>query len=186
MLIDQLQKAIKDIDRFAASATQIGPLKAAERIITELQYAGPAWSGQFGNSWQIEGPQGQAARGTGAAGQLQPVKFTQGPFTGRQAFSTAFRTALSTNKIVFTISNFSSHADEARDLKESVYIDPRISPIKPIERGERRSGIRGDLSVDGTGPNRRTAPLDWYATYLRGGGLDRAVKIEMDTELGRI
>lgn len=186
MARQDLGKLLVNLDRFAASATQIGPIRAAEKIIEELQQAGPAWSGEFSNSWQITGPQNQTAKGTGAPGRPVPVRFKGGPFTGPQALFTAGKRFALKDKTVFKISNFSSHAFVAMDLEESTYIDPGITPIKPVIEGIRIGGYRGDLSRQSDGPNRATAPLDWYTNYVRGGNLDRTVQLTLDRELGRV
>ena len=84
------------------------------------------------------------------------------------------------------MSNFSPYADEARDLVEGYFEDPGTTPLKEYDRGTRVSGYRGDLVGDDEGPNRSTAPLDWYTTYLRGGAIDRRIRIQLDEELGRV
>jgi hypothetical protein len=48
-----------------------------------------------------------------------------------------------------------------------------------VEYGERSAKIRGNLDKSGKG-NTRTAPLDWYDNYLKGGGIDRTIKVAMD------
>lgn len=186
----KLSDAVKDIDSFTASATLAGPILAAERIVAELQNEGPVWTGRFANSWRIEGPQGQVAEGTGQPGLPKPVKFINAPFTGPQALSTLVRTTVLKDKVVFTISNFASgregpYALKAMDIEEGKYEYPGVEPIKDAKEGVRLSGIRGDLNLAEGGPNRRTAPLDWYGNYVRGGAMDKAVKLMMDRELGR-
>lgn len=187
----KLKDAITDIANFAESATLIGPIRAAERIVSELQDEGPVWTGRFANSWRIEGPQGQVAEGTGQPGLPRPVKFMAAPFTGPQALSTLVRTTVLKDKVVFTISNFASgregpYALKAMDIEEGKYEYPGVEPIKDAKEGVRLSGIRGDLSLAEGGPNRRTAPVDWYGNYVRGGALDKSVRLMMDRELGRL
>ncbi len=184
-----LEQAIKDVGDFAASATLIGPIKAAERIVTELQYAGPVWTGRFANSWQITGPQGQTAKGSGQPGTTQPVKFMSAPFTGPQASAVLLKRLIGDN-VVFNISNFATGPDgpyalKAMDIQEGKFEYPGVEPIKKAIRGVRTGEYRGNVAPTPTGPNRITAPLDWYANYVRGGGLDKAVRLTMDRELGR-
>jgi len=184
-----LENLSKDLDAFVASATLIGPIEAAETIVAELQYAGPLWTGRFANSWQIIGPQGQTAKGTGRPGTTQPVKFIAAPFTGPQA-AAVFLRKLVGNKVVFNISNFATGPDgpyalKAMDIQEGKFEYPGIEPIKKATRGVRTGEYRGNVVPTPTGPNRITAPQDWYANYVRGGGLDKAVRLTMDKELGR-
>lgn len=171
----ELDRLVENLDRFAVAAVSRGPARAAEEIVVDLQEAGPVWSGQFANSWQIDTSDGRKTSGSGAPGLPQRVP---APLLSGRGF--AF------DEFKYTISNFSGHADEARDLVEGRYIDPGTLPLKEYDRGTRVSGIRGDLIGEDEGPNRSTAPLDWYATYLRGGAIDRRIKIELDAELGRI
>lgn len=185
----KLEQLSRDLDAFAASATLIGPIKAAETIVTELQYAGPVWTGRFANSWQIAGPQGQIAKGSGQPGTTQPVKFLSAPFTGRQA-SAVFLKRLIGDNVVFNISNFATGQDgpyalKAMDIQEGKFEYPGVEPIKKATRGVRTGEYRGNVAPAPKGPNRITAPLDWYANYVRGGGLNKAVRLTMDRELGR-
>ena len=52
-----------------------------------------------------------------------------------------------------------------------------------IEDSGRKPGgtYRGEIGGGNPlGESSRTADLDWFATYVEGGKVDRAVKIEMD------
>ena len=173
--LNELDRLGDNLDRLAVAAFSRGPARAAEEIVVDLQEAGPVWSGRFSNSWQIETSDGRRTAGSGSPGMPQRVP---APLLSGRGF--VF------DDVKYTISNFSSYSDEARDLVEGRYIDPGIPPLKEYDRGTRVSGIRGDLIGDDEGPNRSTAPLDWYATYARGGAIDRRIKIELDAELGRI
>jgi hypothetical protein len=183
----------QELDRVTASALLIGPIAAAERIVREVQQAGPSWTGKFSNSWQIEGPQGQQIKGDGQPGEPRPVEFTTAPFTGPQAAATLLRTKLLKDKIVFKISNFSAYAAEATDEVQSTFSRPKDAPIPQTQLGlskwdeqnttRLRNTYRGQTG--GGRPNgsaSRTAPFDWLATYA-SAGLNRAVKIEMDAAL---
>jgi hypothetical protein len=164
---------LKEIDRVAATTVYNGPKRAAEKIVRDLQERGPAWTGQFSNSWQITTPTGIKG-GTGAAGR--PVPITVPVLTGQQVT----RSVLTKNKVVFTISNFSSYAGVATDVEPGTFINPGTEPIKPIEKtGKRQKGIRGLLT--GQGSNRRTAPLDWFSIYLKAGAIDKAIQVAMQT-----
>lgn len=183
----------KELDRVAASAVLIGPINAAERIVREVQQAGPSWTGKFSNSWQIEGPQGQIVKGDEQPGEPRPVEFTSAPFTGPQAAATLFKTTVFKEKTVFRISNNSEYADKATDEVQSNFERPEDAPIPQTQLGlskweeqnttRLRNTYRGQTG--GGRPNgsaSRTAPLDWLATYA-SAGLNRAVRIEMDAAL---
>lgn len=166
---------LKELDRVAATTVYNGPKAVAERVVRELQEAGPAWSGRFSNSWQIDTPT-TTKKGTGAPGKAVPI-YTP-PLTGRQVT----KSVISKNSVVFTISNFSSYAGQATDKEPGTFINPGTEPIKPVEKtGKRQRSLRGLLV--GEGYNKRTAPFDWFALYNQAGSLDRAVRIEMDKAL---
>ena len=178
-----------DLDRVGASLTLGGPTLVAQRVVTELQQAGPSWSGRFSNSWQIEGPQSQIVKGDGQKGEPRPVVFTSAPFTGPQAAATLFRTTVLKDKVIFKISNFSTYADVATDMKESIFKRPTPLPetqlcrskFNEINEGRKGSSLRWDIG--GGNPessSSETARKDWLPNYANGGGLTKAVKIEMD------
>lgn len=182
----------KDLDRVAASLTLSGPTLAAQRIVRELQQAGPSWTGKFSNSWQIEGPQGQLVKGDGGPGEPRPVVFRTAPFTGPQAAATLLRTGLLKDKVVFRVSNFSPYAGQATDVEQGNFVRP--SPLPQTELGKRKfdpaPGGRNNPSFRwdiGSGTNSssssRTADQDWLGDYAGGGRMDKAVRIEMDAAL---
>lgn len=181
---------IRDLDRFTSSLLLAGPTLAAERIVTELQQAGPSWTGKFSNSWQITGPQGQTVRGDGAEGEPRPIRFMSAPYTGQQALRTSIRTTFTTDKIIYTISNFSPYADEATDMVQSVFLRPTPEPQTQLGKRKWESSAAGRYnpslrwqigtnSASETGSS-RTADQDWLTRYARDGRLDRAVTIAMN------
>jgi hypothetical protein len=188
------KEIVQELDRLAGSVALVGPTLAAERIVREVQQAGPSWTGKFSNSWQIEGPQGQSVKGDGQPGEPRPVEFTATPFTGRQATATLFRTGFLKEKVVFRISNFSPYAAEATDEVQSTFERPKNAPIPQTQLGLKkwdeqdttrlRNTYRGQTTGGRPGGSAsRTASLDWLATYADGGALNKAVKIEMDAAL---
>lgn len=193
-----MAKPLKGFQRFRRdmeSLALLGAVRAAERTVRELQQEGPSWTGQFSNSWQITGPQGQTVKGNGGQGEPRPLKFMEGPFTGPQAVRTLFRTGVTTNKVVFTISNFSPWAGEATDLRESRFYRPTPEPQTQLglskweQSGQRRpsrSHPRYQIFGGDTGDASRTAPKDWFTKYVTGGRLDKSVTVEMDNMLRRL
>ena len=193
-----MAKPLKGLQRFRRdmeSLALLGAVRAAERTVRELQQDGPSWTGKFSNSWQITGPQGQTVKGNGASGEPRPLKFMEGPFTGPQAVRTLFRTGVTTNKVVFTISNFSPWAGEATDLIESRFYRPTPEPqtrlgLSKWERsGQRRPSKqhpRYQIFGGETGDASRTAPKDWFTKYVTGGRLDKSITVEMDNMLRRL
>jgi hypothetical protein len=180
---------LQELDRVAATTIYNGPKAAAERVIRELQQSGPSWSGEFSNSWQIQTPT-VLKKGTGQPGE--PVPVTTPPLTGQQVA----KSIGSKDSVVFTISNFASHALEAIDAVEHdrQYYARRTTP-KPTtslglskwqEFGPRNAvSYRGQTGGGTEGSNSsRTAPLNWFATYA-SADLGRAIQLEMDSAIRR-
>lgn len=189
-------KAFRRADRDIASLALLSAISAAEKTVKQLQEEGPSWTGRFSNSWQIEGPQGQTVKGDGRTGEPRPIKFKEAPFTGPQATATLLKINLLKDKTVFKISNFSEHAAIAIDALQqsnSLYqngwekyggpiTDLGISNLDISSEGrEGGSSLRGDIGGgSNTSASSRTAPLDWFATFVEGGRLDKTVKISVD------
>ena len=150
----------------------LGAARSAQAVVKDLQELGPAWSGEFSNSWEIA-TESKVSSGSGSPGQSQRLL---APILTPKEYK--FKP-----EVKYYIANKAPHADVALDLVESTYRYPGTDPIKQAERGNRISGIRGDFSVQENGPNRRTAPLDWYTTYIRGGKIDKTVSLYMDQAL---
>lgn len=190
MAINGLMRLVRQLDEVAATTVYNGPKACAERVVRELQQAGPSWSGQFSNSWEISTPT-RTTSGDGGPGEPRPV-YTP-PITGREA-ATSF---LSRNSVVFRIGNTSPHALEAIDAVEHgrEYWSRRRSAQPETQLGRRKwevspetrqnASYRGQLGGAGEGNSTRTAPLDWFATYANAN-LGRAVQIEMDAAMSRL
>ena len=178
----------KELDRVAATTVAIGPKRAAERIVRELQQEGPSWTGRFSNSWQIEGPD-RLTKGDGQPGEPRPV------YTPSIRGTTAVRSLLTTNKVIYSISNFSPHSDLARDLVTGNFYRPSetpqtqlgISKWEVFNEGRNRNILRGQIGGGRPGnESSRTAPLDWFTTYLQAGKINEAVRIEMDAAMSTL
>lgn len=153
----------------------VGVAQSAQAVVKDLQELGPAWSGEFSNSWEIASAS-KVSSGSGSSGKPQRIL---APILTVDEYK--FKP-----EVKYYIANKAPHADIALDLVESTYRYPGSEPIKKAERGERVTGLRGDLSVNASGPNRRTAPLDWYTTYLRGGAIDKRISTYMDQALRNV
>ena len=179
---------LDELDRIAATTIYNGPKRAAERLVSELQQAGPSWTGRFSNSWQIQTPT-RLVKGAGQPGE--PKSLTTPSLRGREVT----RSFATKDSVVFTISNFSPHVLEAIDAVEhdrTYWKRPTPEPTTQLGLSKWEvSGPRADVSYRGQigggkkgSSSSRTAPLDWFATYA-SAKLDRAVKIEMDSALKR-
>jgi hypothetical protein len=188
----------RDINKIKISAVYSGPAKAAERIVTELQEEGPAWTGLYSNSWQIQ-IEGEKSTGTRREGNPQPVK------APKLSINAINKISNKTESIII-ISNLARSRPYAQDEKlgrfrkgqvrnKLITNEPKYSAgkTKLKETGNMastgRKGItrRGDI---GGGSNlsqsSRTAPLDWFPTYAKGGKLQIAVKNELNKSINLI
>ena len=205
MAKNQIFKLLENLDRVGSSIVFSGPSRVAKRTIKELQQEGPSWTGQFSNSYQIETPDGRVYKGDGQPGEPRPIKLPIGLLTGRQNVRGS---APLKDRAVTTISNFHEYAAVATDVEEGLYYRPTERPTTALGRRKFREGDGGRPRTEssfnaetgvktgtsmqlksfrgliGGGPENRessaTADLDWYASYVEGGALDRAVRVEMD------
>tara|TARA_R100001224_G_C3993639_1_gene140154 strand:- start:163 stop:759 length:597 start_codon:yes stop_codon:yes gene_type:complete len=191
MAKNELLRLIENLDRIGSSLVISGPSRVAKRTISELQQAGPSWTGKFSNSWAIETPDGRDYKGDGAAGEPRPIKLPAGLLTGRQNLRGSLPIK---NRAVTTIYNFSDWVEQATDRKKDFFSRPTETPqtalglrkweIHQGDSGRPMPGKRGDvpgpLGRMDTGKDSRTAELDWFENYNNGGHLDRAVTIEID------
>ena len=151
---------VNDIEKATVEAAR----NAAVDIMNNLAEAGPAWTGRFSSAWYAI-PAGDTPGGPRSEGRIYKYDLRNVPATRFKAGT------------LYQIINGMDYADQAQDL---VPFDPpeerlRRGALDPerIERGERpEGGMRGELLSGGLG-NRRTAPLDWYLTYINGGALKR-------------
>lgn len=139
---------------------------AAVEIMNGLGDAGPAWSGEFRDSW-VAIPFGPTA--TSISGGSYPYQINDVP-----EYPLTVKEVSRVKK--YEIRNIADHARYALDLDDGKFIRQKSTPVKPIiESGTRRSGKRGDVVTDAEGKASSTAPLDWYFTYIQGGAMANAL-----------
>ena len=138
---------------------------AAVEIMNDLAEAGPEWTGKFQDSW-VAVPIGRAASGSTGGGY--PYTLNDVP-----KLSTSIKETARVKK--FEIVNTQPYAEYALDLKEGKFRGIGNPAGEVVATGSRPiPGRRGDVS--GTGGARSTAPLDWYTSYLNGGGMAKALQ----------
>jgi len=148
-------------------ATAEGLRQGARQIISELQEAGPAYSGNFRSKWysQVEGRGNKVFASVGVP-RFKPADLKKGAPT-------------------ILLGNTAPYAQEAMDLIPGKFERQKEGPIKsPVAVGARVGGYRGDvvdLSMDeimesGRKPAISTAEKDWYSSYMNGGGFTNAFR----------
>ena len=134
--------------------------QAAIEIMNDLGKAGPKWSGEFQDSWVAD------AVGVKTGG------YSSYPYNNRSVPSLPDTVKATQREVKYNVFNRSDHALEAMDLIEGKFYQPSPPPANARE-GERQDDIRGKLGM-GKG-NFATADLDWFMTYLDGGGLQKSL-----------
>jgi hypothetical protein len=177
MARNEVDRFLGNLDRLATSFFSRAPAAAAEKAVADLQKRGPVWTGRFSNSWQIASGS-RVVSGSGQPGW--PQKLSSPLLSGRELVGQPV--------VKYTISNFANgpqgpYALQAMDLAEGNFINPGTPPLKEARYGTRISGIRGDIPTGTKGPNRSTAPLNWFNDYVQGGYLDRTVRVSFDQAL---
>lgn len=171
---NDISKMSEDIQRAAISALR----NAAKEVLNDLAQAGPAWSGEFRESWYVETADGErAASSKGPDGKYNLFNIPLPGKQGRSARGQFTKASLPSNigKIELLIGNSSPYAQEAMDLIPGQFFYPGFEPKgQVVAKGKRYNEIRGN--VRGSGNNRSTAPLHWYDTYMGGGAFSAAVK----------
>lgn len=137
---------------------------AAVDIMNSLAESGPVWTGRFSSAWYAV-EEGGAAGGARSEGRIYKYDLRNVPATRFKAGT------------LYRIVNGMSYADQAQDLVEFDPPDEKLrrGTIAPdrLDYGTRpEGGRRGELQGGGR-QNRSTAPLDWYSTYINGGGLKK-------------
>lgn len=160
---------VRNLGPDALAAINNAARQAAVEIMNDLGRLGPAYSGEFRDSW-IAIPVGKGAGGS--AGGEYPYQISDVP-----VLSTTRREIARVKK--FSIENTQPYAEYALDLKEGRFYPPdEFGPIKaPVKTGSRTAGLtkRGAVT-EGAGEAKSTADLDWYATYVNGGGMQKALE----------
>jgi len=190
---------LKDLDRIVPSLIFNGPVNSAIKVVTELQDRGPSWSGKFSNSWVIKTPSKTfTCPNFGQPGE--PRRIEKLSVTGREVLASEFLK----NSIVFEIFNDSplnysgvAYKDYALDKKEGrpyrneVWgLTPQTnkgrSSLQTVNTGRKPTSRRGDIGGGSSNSmSSRTAPLDWFPTYVQGGEINRAIRIEMDQAIDK-
>jgi hypothetical protein len=158
----------------------LGVARSAQGVVKDLQELGPTWSGEFANSWEIASSS-KVTSGSGAPGAPQRLL---APILTVSEYK--FKP-----EVKYYIANKAPHADVALDLAPYIpELDKNVDFGNPQKGNKRRYGFRpeggrrGELS--GSGPNSASAPLDWYARYIRGGRLDKTISVYMDQAMRNV
>jgi len=179
----ELGLLVQNLEILVTGVLSIGIKSSAEKIVSDLQKAGPSWTGSFSNSYQVATSSGVTG-GTGQPGEARPINVLV--LTGRE---------LLLDGVKYTISNTSPHADVALDLvSRSDFERPSEEPQtaqgmaawKESDQGRTKPSLRGEIGGGDTrGKSSSTAPSDWYDRYLKGAGIQKTIKLEMDRAFQR-
>jgi hypothetical protein len=158
-----MAKSLGSLNRDIRRKTQSAARHAAAEIMNDLAQAGPVWSGRFANSWVADAP----GVGKGPDGTY--------PYTIRDTPKLPDTVAAVKRSPKLVIRNTVDYALQAMDLEEGTFIAIGEPKGEVVSEGTRYGGRRGEVSDDGNGGSRSTAPLDWFNTYVSGGGLGKSL-----------
>lgn len=171
-----IERLGRDIQGLVAKAAR----HAAVNVMNDLAEAGPLWSGRFQDSWVATSAQGSTGSGS------YPYSLSSVPEI-KLSLAEA-RSALLPGGLTYTIKNTQPYAAYALDLQEGEFrgVDFAGPPEgKIFAQGTRGNGkppaIRGDVKTDAEGKAISTAPMDWYTTYINGGGMAKALELGVRT-----
>jgi len=163
-----MAKSLGQLNRDLRRKTQSAARHAAVEIMNDLAKAGPTWSGKFRDSWIAD------ALGSALG------KRSSYPYSIADVAKLKDTIAAVKQPIKLKVYNTTEYALIAQDLREGKFY-PRGEPIgKVVSQGKRpldKNGlsIRGNVQP-GEGRSKSTAPLDWFTTYIDGGGLARSLE----------
>ena len=176
--LNELYKLAEKIEAGALSPFILGVAQSAQGVVKDLQEIGPAWSGEFSNSWEIASAS-KVSSGTGATGAPQRLL---APILTPSEYK--FKPT-----IKYYIANKAPHADIAMDLVEGRFY-PNGEPKAPrhvVASGTRPSGLHKRGAVQpGEGKATSSAEQDWYARYIQEKRIDKTISLYMDQALRNV
>lgn len=152
--------------------------QAAANIMNDLAERGPAYTGEFRDSWRTI-PIGKGATPAPPGGY---------PYSTRNVPQLSTTVKEMQRVKVFEIINVSPYALYAMDIIPGFFRKPKgVEPLGGIEfgvkYGERKVGESFRYEVYGDGEGVSTAEKDWYENYVKGGGISatvsRSIKLAM-------
>ncbi len=158
-----MAKSLGQLNRDIRRKTQSAARHAAVEIMNDLAEAGPNWSGRFRNSWVADAPGSAVGR---------TAKY---PYSIRDVAKLKDTVAATNQKVKLRVYNTTDYALIAQDLVEGEFIKKGQPKGKVVAEGKRRRPIRGDVQ-NGPGNSQSTAPLDWFLSYIDGGGLAKSLE----------
>lgn len=158
-----MAKSLGQLNRDARRKVQSAARHAAAEIMNDLAEAGPVWSGRFANSWVADAP----GVGAGPDGTY--------PYTIRDTPKLPDTVAATKRNPKLVIKNTTDYALQAMDLEEGEFIAIGDPKGEVVSEGRRYGRKRGQVSNNGEGESRSTAELDWFNTYVSGGGLEKSL-----------
>jgi hypothetical protein len=133
------------------------PRQIAEQVVADLQKAGPVWTGTFRNAWRINAGDTPVAATVDRIGgyQYDPDDSQPDPVAAR--------------RITVPALGFGPRFKASLSKQKTLYTIGNAAKYRLLAM---------DL-VPGRNPP-RTAPQDWFLTYMDGGAFTRTVQVRLD------
>ena len=151
------------LNRYVRRKAQSSARNAAVEIMNDLAKAGPNWTGEFANSWVADAP----GVGAGPEGSF--------PYTIRDTPKLPDTVKAVSRSPKLVIRNTTEYALQALDIEEGEFVAIGDPVGKVVKEGKRVGKRRGEVQNSDEGNSRSTAELDWFPTYLNGGGVQKAL-----------
>lgn len=163
-----MAKPLGQLNRDIRRKTQSAARHAAVEIMNDLAVKGPNWDGEFRDSWVADAPGSAIGRRSSY------------PYSIRDVAKLKDTVAAVEKDVKLRVFNTTDYALIAQDLVEGKFRKIGRPDGKVVAEGRRPTndgglGIRGDIET-GDGNAESTAPLNWFLTYIDGGGLAKSLE----------
>ena len=185
----------KDIKRYATAVVYDAPAKSLEKSCFDMQNQGPSWSGKFSNSWEIKGMGQVLAKGNGQASDPKRLKLP------KKSIDEVFSVVKKKNSVKFSIYNTSPYGflrslfssskcsvqsapKQAIDKQADFFRRPTDKPLTNLGKRKFQDflGRRNGKTLRGQPISGRTAKLDWFTNYKKGGPFQSTFNKNFNTE----
>ena len=151
-----LRDLVATLGAIEESVATRAPRQIAEQVVAELQEAGPKWTGTFRNAWRINhGDTPVAPTVDRSGGYVYERGDDPNPEPAR--------------RITVPALGFGPRFRATLTKRKTVYT---------IGNASRYRELAMDLEPGRKPP--RTAPQDWFITYMDGGAFTRTVQVRLD------
>ena len=180
----------RDMNKLKILTTYSGPARAAEKIVTKLQEKGPAWTGLYSNSWQIE-ILNKKSTGTRRRGEAKPIK-------SPKIHGNSLKANKSVKCSIVNLARSRGYAQDERlgrfrrgkagnkNIGDRPFTQQGQTNLRFEDTSRLNPGYRGDIGGTPGGFSSATAELDWFPKYTDGGRFKADVALEVNNAIKKV